>query len=55
MNAKPTKIVIMGVYPTPFQKTMEPSVKALVERMAKHQQRAVAVEEHAAPAKRGGV
>jgi NADH-quinone oxidoreductase subunit M len=50
-------IVIMGVFPAPFLKTMEPSVKALVERMAKHQQRAVAVEHHAPAAAKheGGV
>ena len=29
-------IVIMGVFPTPFLRTMEPSVKALVARMSKH-------------------
>jgi NADH-quinone oxidoreductase subunit M len=38
-------IVIMGVYPTPFLRVMEPSVKALVARMEKHQApRAVAAE-----------
>jgi len=47
-------IVIMGVYPAPFLKIMEPSVKALVARMEKHQQRAVAVDDHAAPIKRAG-
>ena len=48
-------IVVMGVYPAPFLKTMEPSVKALLARIAKHQASAVAVEDHgAAPAKRGG-
>jgi len=47
-------IVIMGVYPAPFLKTMEPSVKALVERMTKHQQRAVAVDNHAPAAKHAG-
>ena len=39
-------IVVMGVYPTPFLRVMEPSVKALVARMEKHQPRAVAVEGH---------
>jgi NADH-quinone oxidoreductase subunit M len=48
-------IVIMGVYPAPFLETMEPSVKALVGAMEKHQQRAVAVEDHAPVQARGGV
>jgi len=47
-------IVVMGVYPAPFLRTMEPSVKALVARMTKHT-RAVATDDHAGPpAKRAG-
>jgi NADH-quinone oxidoreductase subunit M len=41
-------IVVMGVYPTPFLRVMEPSVKALVARMEKHQPRAVTASGHAA-------
>ena len=47
-------IVVMGVYPTPFLKVMEPSVKALIARMEKGQARAVAVESHEAPKHRAG-
>jgi NADH-quinone oxidoreductase subunit M len=48
-------IVIMGVYPAPFLKTMEPSVKALIARIEKGQPRsAVAVEDHTPPKKREG-
>lgn len=48
-------IVVMGVYPAPFLKTMEPSVKAIVARLEKAQARAVAAEAHAerAPAGHG--
>jgi NADH:ubiquinone oxidoreductase subunit 4 (subunit M) len=35
-------IVIMGVYPLPFLKAMEPSVKALVARMQAHTEHAEA-------------
>jgi NADH-quinone oxidoreductase subunit M len=38
-------IVIMGVYPAPFLRVMEPSVKALVARIEKHQPRAVAADD----------
>ncbi len=31
-------IIVMGVYPTPFLRTMEPSVKALIARMESRQQ-----------------
>jgi NADH-quinone oxidoreductase subunit M len=47
-------IVIMGVYPTPFLRVMEPSVKALVARMEKHHQRAVAADDHVAPSRHAG-
>ncbi len=50
-------IVVMGIYPAPFLRTMEPSVKALLARIAKHQPSPVAVEDHhahAQPTKRGG-
>ena len=47
-------IVIMGVFPTPFLRVMEPSVQKLVERMEKHQQRAVAAEVHRPSTRAGG-
>ena len=47
-------IVVMGVYPTPFLRIMEPSVKALVARMEKGQPRAVAVDDSAARTHRAG-
>jgi NADH-quinone oxidoreductase subunit M len=47
-------IVVMGVYPAPFLKTMEPSVKALIARIAKHQAAAVAEVDHAGPTKPAG-
>ncbi len=47
-------IVVMGLYPGPFLKTMEPSVKALVARMTKHASAVAVGEPTVAPSEHAG-